>query len=408
MSDDCCPNTGVLSVDAALSQLQRAACTVLPKVEDILLTQALGRILAQDVVSSLDVPPQANSAMDGYALHTQAQQADDIYEVSQRIAAGSQPHTLQQGTLARIFTGAVIPQGANAVVMQENCEVLADGRVKVLVWPKEQANIRPQGQDIQQSDTILQQGQKLTPAALGLLATIGLDTVKVYQRLKVIYFATGDELVAANQALKIGQIYNSNSVLLHSLLTQCGCEAINGGVIADNLPDTIATLSQAAQQADVIMTTGGVSVGEEDHIKAAITQIGHLDLWKIAIKPGKPLAFGSIAATPFIGLPGNPQSVFVTFNLLARVFLAYRQGQKHGVMPQAIPVACDFEVKKSQNRREYLRVRLAITEKGLRLQKHTNQSSGVLSSAVWADGFAIIETGATVVQGESVPFLAFS
>jgi molybdopterin molybdotransferase len=156
------------------------------------------------------------------------------------------------------------------------------------------------------------------------------------------------------------------------------------------------------------MTTGGVSVGEEDHIKAAITQIGHLDLWKIAIKPGKPLAFGSIAETPFIGLPGNPQSVFVTFNLLARVFLAYRQGQKHGVMPQAIPVACDFEVKKAQNRREYLRVRLAMTEQGLRLQKHTNQSSGVLSSAVWADGFAIIETGATVVQGESVPFLAFS
>ena len=363
MSDDCCPNTGVLSVDAALSQLQRAACTVLPKVEDILLTQALGRILAQDVVSSLDVPPQANSAMDGYALHTQAQQADDIYEVSQR---------------------------------------------KALVWPKEQANIRPQGQDIQQGDTILQQGQKLTPAALGLLATIGLDMVKVYQRLKVMYFATGDELVAANQALKIGQIYNSNSVLLHSLLTQCGCEAINGGVIADNLPDTIATLSQAAQQADVIMTTGGVSVGEEDHIKAAITQIGHLDLWKIAIKPGKPLAFGSIAATPFIGLPGNPQSVFVTFNLLARVFLAYRQGQKHGVMPQAIPVACDFEVKKSQNRREYLRVRLAITEKGLRLQKYTNQSSGMLSWAVWADGFALIETGATVEKGDSVPFLAFS
>lgn len=408
MRDDCCPSTGLLSVDAAIAQLQQAACTVLPKVETIALTQALGRVLAQDVVSGLDVPPQANSAMDGYALHTQYQQADDIYDVSQRIAAGSQPHTLQQGTLARIFTGAVIPQGANAVVMQENCEVLADGRVKVLLWPKEQANIRPQGQDIQQGDTILQQGQKLNPAALGLLATIGLDTVKVYQRLKVMYFATGDELVSANQTLKVGQIYNSNSVLLHSLLSQAGCKAINGGVIADNLPDTIATLSQAAQQADVIMTTGGVSVGEEDHIKAAITQIGHLDLWKIAIKPGKPLAFGSIAATPFIGLPGNPQSVFVTFNLLARVFLAYRQGQKHGVMPQAIPVACDFEVKKAQNRREYLRVRLVITEQGLRLQKHSNQSSGVLSSAVWADGFAIIETGTTVEKGDSVPFLAFA
>ena len=404
---DCCSSTGLLSVDAALAQLQQVARTVLPKVEDVLLTQALGRILAQDVVSGLDVPPQANSAMDGYALHTHAQQADDIYNVSQRIAAGSQPQNLQHGTLARIFTGAVIPQGANAVVMQENCEVLADGRVKVLMWPQEHANIRPQGQDIQQGDTILQQGQKLTPAALGLLATIGLDTVKVYQRLKVMYFATGDELVAANQTLKVGQIYNSNSVLLHSLLSQAGCEAINGGVIADNLQDTIATLSQAAQQTDVIMTTGGVSVGEEDHVKAALAQIGHLDLWKIAIKPGKPLAFGEIAQTPFIGLPGNPQSVFVTFSILARVFLAYRQGQREDVIAKAIPVKCDFSMHKVQSRREYVRVRLVTTEQGLVLQKHNNQSSGVLSSAVWADGFALIEAHQRVNQGDLVPFQPF-
>lgn len=403
---DCCPSNGLLSVDDALALLQQSASKLLPTIEDVELNHALGRILAQNIVSGLDVPPQANSAMDGYALNTSDATADATFGVSQRIAAGCEPQPLKQGTLARIFTGAVIPKDANAVVMQENCELLADGRVKVLIWPKEQANIRPQGQDITNNQVVLEQGQKLTPAALGLLATIGKGSVPVYKRLKVIYFSTGNELVEAHQALKIGQIYNSNGVLLHNLLTQCGYEAINGGVIADNLADTIATLSQAAQQADVVMTTGGVSVGEEDHVKAALLQIGHLDLWKIAIKPGKPLAFGAIGITSFLGLPGNPQSVFVTFNILARVFLAYKQGQRHGVMPQTVPVACDFDITKAQSRREYLRVRLVSTEQGIRLQKHLNQSSGVLSSAVWADGFALIEANVTLKKGDSVPFLA--
>ena len=400
-----CPSTNLLTVDEALVQLQQAACQRVPHIEEVALTEALGRVLAQDIVATVDVPPQANSAMDGYALNIEYSQPENI--VSQRIAAGSQPVALQQGTVARIFTGAVIPQGANAVVMQENCQLLADGRVRILQWPKEQENIRPQGQDIQQGQCVLQQGTKLTPAALGLLATIGLGGVKVYQRLKVMYFATGNELVEANQDLAVGQIYNSNGVLLHNLLQQAGFVAINGGVIADNFDDTVNALRLAAQQADVVMTTGGVSVGEEDYVKAALAQIGHLDLWKIAIKPGKPLAFGEIAQTPFIGLPGNPQSVFVTFSILARVFLAYRQGQREDVIAKAIPVKCDFSMHKVQSRREYVRVRLVTTEQGLVLQKHNNQSSGVLSSAVWADGFALIEAHQRVNQGDLVPFQPF-
>lgn len=400
-----CPSTNLLTVDEALAQLQQAACQRVPHIEEIALTEALGRVLAQDIVATVDVPPQANSAMDGYALNIEHSQPENI--VSQRIAAGSQPVALQQGTVARIFTGAVIPQGANAVVMQENCQLLADGRVQILQWPKEQENIRPQGQDIQQGQCVLKQGTKLTPAALGLLATIGLGGVNVYQRLKVMYFSTGNELVEANQALAVGQIYNSNGVLLHNLLQQAGFVAINGGVIADNFDDTVNALRLAAQQADVVMTTGGVSVGEEDHVKAALAQIGHLDLWKIAIKPGKPLAFGAIAQTPFIGLPGNPQSVFVTFSILARVFLAYRQGQREDVIAKAIPVKCDFSMHKVQSRREYVRVRLVTTEQGLVLQKHNNQSSGVLSSAVWADGFALIEAHQRVNQGDLVPFQPF-
>jgi molybdopterin molybdotransferase len=292
--------------------------------------------------------------------------------------------------------------------MQEDCQVLTDGRVKIIATVKDQENIRPQGQDIVFGQQILQQGERLTAAAIGLLATIGQPTVRVYQRLKVVFFSTGDELVEAGQSLAIGQIYNSNRSLIHSLLNEMGFIAIDGGVIADNLPATLAAFKQAEQLADVIISTGGVSVGEEDHVKAAIDQCGELDLWKIAIKPGKPLAFGRIGDVPFIGLPGNPQSVWVTFLILARQFLLNRQGQRHKLLPDAIPIAADFAIHKSQKRREYLRVRLNVSDAGLVLQRHHNQSSGVLSSAVWADGFAIVEIGKTVNEGNFLPFLSFS
>ena len=403
-----CPTHGLMPVDTAIDVLQRAGRQKTPVIEEVSLIDALGRVLAEDIISSLDVPPQANSAMDGYALNTADLHGEMIFTVSQRIAAGSQPSALQQGTIARIFTGAVIPNGANAVVMQEDCQVLTDGRVKIIATIKDQENIRPQGQDIVFGQQILQQGERLTAAAIGLLATIGQPTVRVYQRLKVVFFSTGDELVEAGQSLAIGQIYNSNRSLIHSLLNEMGFIAIDGGVIADNLPATLAAFKQAEQLADVIISTGGVSVGEEDHVKAAIDQCGELDLWKIAIKPGKPLAFGRIGDVPFIGLPGNPQSVWVTFLILARQFLLNRQGQRHKLLPDAIPIAADFAIHKSQKRREYLRVRLNVSDAGLVLQRHHNQSSGVLSSAVWADGFAIVEIGKTVNEGDFLPFLSFS
>lgn len=403
-----CSSDGLMSVDEVLQLLQQVACFKTPNVEQILVTQALGRVLAEEVVSAVDVPPQANSAMDGYAVHTDDLQQTTILAISQRIAAGSAPSPLQRGTAARIFTGAVIPDGANAVVMQENTQLTAEGLVQILQLPKPQENIRPQGQDIACGTTILGQGEKLTPAAIGLLATIGKASIKVYQRLKIIYFCTGDELANAEQTLKIGQIYNSNSPLLGALLTEQGYEAIDGGVIADNLPATIQALAKAAQQADVVMTTGGVSVGEEDHVKAALQQIGQLDLWKVALKPGKPLAFGYIGTTPFMGLPGNPQSVFVTFKVMAQTFLAYYQGQRHKVMPTFVKMPIDFTVKKAQGRREYLRVRLVQNEQGeLVLSKYHNQSSGVLSSAVWADGFAIIDVDKTYELGDKVAFWRF-
>ncbi len=403
-----CPTHGLMPVDTAIEILQQAGRKKLPIIEEVSLIAALGRVLAEDVFSAIDVPPQANSAMDGYAVNTADLLGDMTFSVSQRIAAGAQPLRLEQGSIARIFTGAVIPEGANAVVMQEDCQLLDDGRVKILDTVKAQENIRPQGQDLVCGQRILQQGERLNAAAIGLLATIGKPTVHVYQPLKVAFFSTGDELVEAGTPLAIGQIYNSNRSLIHSLLTSMGFVAIDGGVIADNLPATLAAFKQAAESADVIISTGGVSVGEEDHVKAAIEQCGELDLWKIAIKPGKPLAFGRVGDVPFIGLPGNPQSVWVTFLILARQFLINYQGQRHKLLPHAVPVRAGFAVKKAQNRREYLRVRLEVTESGLTLTRHANQSSGVLSSAVWADGLAIIEKGQIIAEGELLPFLSFS
>jgi molybdopterin molybdotransferase len=403
-----CPTHGLMPVDTAIEILQQAGRKKLPIIEEVSLIAALGRVLAVDVFSAIDVPPQANSAMDGYAVNTADLLGEMTFSVSQRIAAGSQPVHLEQGTIARIFTGAVIPEGANAVVMQENCQLLDDGRIKILDTVKEQENIRPQGQDIVCGQRILQQGERLNAAAIGLLATIGKPTVHVYRPLKVAFFSTGDELIEAGKPLAIGQIYNSNRSLIHSLLISMGFIAIDGGVIADNLPATLAAFKHAAESADVIISTGGVSVGEEDHVKAAIQQCGELDLWKIAIKPGKPLAFGRVGDVPFIGLPGNPQSVWVTFLVLARQFLINYQGQRHKLLPYAIPVKSSFSIKKAQNRREYLRVRLEATENGLTLSRHANQSSGVLSSAVWADGLAIIEKGQIVAEGELLPFLSFT
>ncbi|PTQ87863.1 gephyrin-like molybdotransferase Glp [Agitococcus lubricus] len=403
-----CPSHGLMPIAQAQTRLEQAGRHQLLPVETISIYEALDRILAEDVIATLDVPPQANSAMDGYAVCCDKFCTQQPYVVSQRITAGVAPQPLLDGTVARIFTGAVIPEGANAVIMQEDAVVAADGTVSFVIQPDAYDNIRPQGQDIRQGTRILSQGTRLSPAAIGLLATIGHAKVNVYRRLKVMFFCTGNELVEPSQPLASGQIYNSNRALLASLLKKLDIDLIDGGVIPDNLEATLDALQQATQQADVIMTTGGVSVGEEDHVKAAVNQCGRLELWKIAIKPGKPLAFGYVHETPFLGLPGNPQSVFVTFAILARIFLINYQGQRDGLTPQFALIASDFAIKKAQTRTEYLRVKVVHGSDGLRLIKHDNQSSGVLSSAVWADGFAVIPAGQIVSQGDLLAFLSFS
>lgn len=404
----------LLAVDAAITQLlaaadawrQSAACQplILP------LAEAGGRILAVDVTASLPVPPEPNSAMDGYAIR----HADLVgpgpwsLPVSQRIPAGRAPQALQPGTAARLFTGAVMPAGADTVVMQENCAGEGD-QVIILEQPAAGANVRAAGQDIARGECVLAAGTRLGPAHLGLLASIGQAAVPVWPALQAALLCTGDELVEPGQPLASGQIYNSNRVVVSGLLQGLGIAVLDLGPVADTLDATTAALRRARELGvDIILSTGGVSVGEEDHVREAVTAEGSLDLWKVAIKPGKPLAFGHVGASAFLGLPGNPQSVWVTFEVLARPFLRRLQGE-FDVLPRLLALPAGFVRARAQSRREYLRVRYEADAMGQgRLVPHANQSSGVLSSAVWADGLALVETGSTVTEGELLPFLALS
>jgi molybdopterin molybdotransferase len=407
MSAVCYP-PGLLGVDEAIERLL-ASVTGVPAIEQAALLAAAGRVLAEDIHAPIDVPPRANSAMDGIALRyddTNAHGSTTLY-ISQRLPAGVMPRPLLPGSVARIFTGAELPPGADSVVMQEDCTFNGD-RVSFMRPAKAGGNIRPQGQDIVVGSLLLKAGQVLGPAHIGLLASVGLVEVPVFRRLSVALFSTGDELQEPGETPAPGKIYNSNRYTLHALLTRFGFAVLDLGRVPDRLEATVAALQQAvAAGADVIISSGGVSVGEEDHVKAAVESLGRIDLWKVAIRPGKPLAFGQVAGVPFIGLPGNPQSVWVTFLILARPFLWRLQGRTT-VLPQAIPVSAGFAISKTQARRDYLRVQLQATPEGLLLQRHENQSSGVLSSAVWADGLALVEAGQAVVAGEPLPFLAFA
>ncbi|MDO8329037.1 MAG: molybdopterin molybdotransferase MoeA [Fluviicoccus sp.] len=403
-------STGLMPVNAAIERLRQAGQARTPEIERVSLVQALNRVLAVDILAPVDVPPRDNSAMDGYAVHTDSLGSIPLtLAISQRIPAGVNPEPLRPGTAARIFTGAVIPEGVNAVVMQENCCQATPDSVQIRQAFKAGENIRLIGQDIRTGTRILQQGERLGPAAIGMLASLGLAEAPVYRRLKVAVLSTGDELVEPGSPLQHGgQIYNSNRYLLQALLTRLDCESIDLGVVADNLPDTLAALDKARKLADVVISSGGVSVGEEDHVKTAVEQLGKLDFWKIAIKPGKPLAFGRIGETAFIGFPGNPQSVWITFLILGRQFLLARQGQRFRNEPAGYPVPISFSVAKPLKRVEYLRVRLVETEQGLVLEKHVNQSSGVLSSSLWADGLACIPVDVVLNPGDSVRFMPFS
>lgn len=388
----------LLPVAQALDRVLAAACPVSATVE-LPLLDALGCVLSDDVIAAIDVPPADNSAMDGYALR--ASDAGLALPVSQRIPAGAEGAVLAHRSAARIFTGAPIPPGADAVVMQENCTETA-GMVSVQGAVTAGQNIRLRGQDIGAGEVALTKGRTLRPQDLGLLASIGCTAVKTYRPLRVAVLSTGNELTEPGSAeLPRGGIYNSNRYTLAGLLRAMHLEFIDGGIVPDDPDATAQALQDAASRADCVITTGGVSVGEEDHVKRQVERLGRLDLWKLAIKPGKPLAFGSIGGTPFIGLPGNPSSVFVTFCLIARPFLLKMQGAAE-TAPLHLQARADFSVKKAGNRQEYLRVTVESTPHGLQATRYPDQSSGVLSSVSHSNALAVIPVGATIAPGESV------
>ena len=329
------PRNPLLPLETALSQLLAALDDRPLRTEMLSTLEADGWVLAQDVVSQLEVPPHDNSSMDGYAVRCADIAPGRTLPVSQRIAAGSQGAPLQAGTVARIFTGAPIPLGADAVVMQEDCQEVQGASpsvpaIQVRAQPQAGQWIRHRGEDVMNGATVLQSGLRLGPAALGMAASVGLAQLQVACKPRVALFSTGDELVmpgtVAPQDMPPGSIYNSNRFFLTALLRRMGCAVTDMGIVPDRLDATVLALRDAAQAHDLVLTSGGVSVGEEDHIKPAVQQLGRLDLWQIAIKPGKPFAHGRVDAAHFIGLPGNPVSSFVTFLLLVRPFLLRMQG----------------------------------------------------------------------------------
>jgi molybdopterin molybdotransferase len=408
----------LLSLDDALAQVVASALPHrIAQTEIVSTFDALGRVLAADVLSGLHVPPQDNTSMDGYALRAADVLALGTHlPVSQRIPAGHVGQPLTPGTAARIFTGGWVPAGADAVVMQEQCEALSGeglGAVRVNTVPSPGQWIRRQGEDVQQGAAVLARGQRLTPQALGLAASVGAGQLTVLRKPRAVLFSTGDELMMPGEPLRPGAIYNSNRFTLRALLMAAGCDVTDLGIVEDKLDTTRAALRRAAAAHDLIITCGGVSVGEEDHLKPAAKAEGELQDWQIAIKPGKPLAMGQIrrpdgSAALLIGLPGNPVSAYVTYLLAVTTALRVMQGMPidaKNCLPPAWPLRADFDWPQPDKRREFLRVRLNAAG-GLDL--FSNQSSGVLTSVVWADGLLDNAAGQPIRRGDTVRFLPLS
>lgn len=378
------------------------------KTENVAIHRALGRVLAEPIYADVNVPPHNNSMMDGYALHSFDLEQNSVLEVSQRIPAGTEPEPLKPGTAARIFTGAPIPEGANMVVMQEETEQVGDHQIRITAESTQpQQNIRYKGEDIANGDEILKRGHKLRPQDLGLITSIGIGQVSVYQPLKIATFTTGSELLEPGEAPQKGKIYNANRYVLAGLVPALGFELIDLGSVEDTLEATVDAMQQAASIADVVVTTGGVSVGEEDHIKPAIEQLGSLDMWAVKMKPGKPLAYGKIGDTPFIGLPGNPVSAFATFNLFAHPYLLKMQGANE-IKAKPVWLEAAFEWTKPGFRREFARAKLVNKNQKTYVKIYPQQGSGVLTSTVWAEGFVVIPEDTTIAKGDKVAFYPFN
>ena len=409
MPNACYPNEQkYVSVSQALDTLLSSAKRI-TKIERVDTMDTLGRVLATSQLSTMDNPPTDNSSMDGYAIASRdvSKQGETRLPISQRITAGSICNALIPGTAARIFTGASIPPGADTVVMQEHCKI--ESNHAIIHEPITKGSyIRRKGEDIAQGDVILKAATLIRPQDMGLAASVGLAELPVLRRLRVAMLTTGNELTLPGTPLTAGKIYNSNHYTLSGLIHNLGCELVHYAIVADDKQSTKNALYHAAQNSDLVISSGGVSVGEEDHIKTALAELGKVTLWRIAVKPGKPLVFGHIADTPFMGLPGNPVSSFVTFCLFATPYIKRCQGISK-VKPSSLQATANFTLAQTGPREEYLRGKLESNEKAENIiHIFDNQSSGVLSSLTWANGLVRILPGQTILHGDIVEFIPFS
>lgn len=398
-------NSDLIPVDDAISHLVAQARPVL-RTEKVALAASLDRVLAIDYMIPADVPPADNSAVDGYAVRAGDLVSGAVLSVSGRIAAGQTPGSLEPGTAVRIFTGAEIPAGADSVVMQEFVTLTSDGIAGDAVVTRGQ-NIRRKGQDLTRGELALAKGTRVRAQEMGLLGSMGIAELEVFVRLKVAIITTGDELVDPGKPLGPGQIYNSNRFTLLGLLAKAGCEVMLCESLEDTREATRHTLERAAAGADLIITTGGVSVGEEDHIRTVLEESGELSLWRLASKPGKPLAFGTMSNTPVLGLPGNPAAVLVTFLVIGMPFIRACQGRT-APTGAGERVPSGFSTHKPSVRREFLRARRDMSGAGPVINAFPNQNSGILSSACWADGLAVVPENETISRGDPITYYSFA